>query len=135
MQAVQNVVGAMFDIKEVKECLTLSEYNKKPATIPEKMIDPSDYDSNKDLADGVASTLTDGEFKNYREFVADVKDDQTTERSANSPIYEGEDVDGNKWTGRKASMRRTADENGFDFTKIMRKPGDVIVELITKVAD
>ena len=105
----------------------------KPAPGQIRKIDKSDYASTKELGDEVAKTLTDGEFQTLPELVADIKDDQTTVESAQKPIYEGEDVDGDTWKGDKSSLRRIAEDAGYDVNKTAQKAEDYTVELVTSV--
>lgn len=105
----------------------------KPANRQIRKIDTKQYASTKELGDEVAKTLTDGEFQTLPELVADIKDDQTTVESVQKPIYEGEDIDGDTWKGDKSSVRRIAEDVGYDVNKTTKKSDDFTVELVTAV--
>ena len=75
----------------------------------------------------VAAKLTNGEFNNMKELVADCHDDETTAECPNGNIYEGVDVNGAQWSGKKSSYRKVLDDNNYT------SPEDFDVPVITKI--
>lgn len=130
MQSLQK----MWDIQEILDVIKASEYDAYEETTSGSgygpggqvstadyeaeeypVINPSDYDSDRQLADACAEAITGGEFDNMRELVADVKIDQATDDSITSKLYEGEDIEGNRWGGRKASVRSVCESENYDW--------------------
>lgn len=142
--AVQQTLHQMWDIKEILIVTLEDDYDpsystQQTVTVDNvsdgsaPLLDVSRYRNTEELQDAVAKTVTDGEFKDYDELMADIKADQTTETSAVKPIYEGEDILGNKWQGPKASIRRIGDEIDYDCAMKSKKVGDYDVEIVTRI--
>lgn len=142
--AVQQALHQMWDIKEILIVTLEDDYDpsystQQTVTVDNvfdgsaPLLDVSRYRNTEELQDAVAKTVTDGEFKDYDELMADIKADQTTETSAVKPIYEGEDILGNKWQGPKASIRRIGDEIDYDCAMKSKKVGDYDVEIVTRI--
>ena len=131
--AVQSL-QKMWDVQEILDVIRAAEYHYEtapsaagnsgasvPAASAESeslsgpVIDKNDYDTPKELADACAGAITGGEFSNIRELVADVKIDQATEDSITSRLYEGEDNEGNRWGGRKSSVRSICESESYDW--------------------
>lgn len=108
-----------------------------PATDTDINIDPSDYSSVKDLANSCASIVSGGEFNNYNELVADIKDDETTEQCADDDYYRGEDNEGMEWGGKKASVRLICEASNYDWSsqKPAKNDDEYDVEIITQIND
>ena len=153
MQSLQK----MWDIEEILNVIKAVEYAKyedessddddvttvdDDNTIEEAypVIDPAEYDTDRQLADACAEAITGGEFDNMRELVADVKVDQATDDSITSKLYEGEDIEGNRWGGRKASIRQICESENYDWS-IDGTPSsdpdnaDYDIKFITKLND
>ena len=143
--AIEQALHQMWDIKEIVIVTLERDYdssysveqpvinNNNSSSASEPLLDVNRYRNSEELQDAVAKTVTDGEFKDYDELIADIKADQTTETSATKPIYEGEDNFGNKWKGPKASIRRIGDEIGYDCAMKSKKVGEYDVEIVTRI--
>ena len=95
------------------------------------LIDPSNFSSTEEVADEVADILTDGEFDNHEELLADVHDDMTTEEYADDSIYECIHTESGKpWSGVKSSYRAAADDMNVDLDT----ESDHDVEIITNIS-
>ena len=95
------------------------------------LIDPSQFSSTEEVADEVADILTDGEFNNHEELLADVHDDMTTEEYADDSIYEGiHTKSGKPWSGVKSSYRATADDMNVDLDT----ESEHDIEIITSIS-
>ena len=119
-------------VREYWDIAEIIDIYLKPEPGQIRKIDTNTYSSTKELGNEVAKTLSDGEFQTLPELVADIKDDQTTIKSANLPVYEGVDIDGDDWKGNKASIRMIAEAQGYDVDA-PKKRDDFEVELVTSV--
>ena len=151
--AVFQVVMEYWDIKEIVDCYFDRDSFKDAAdeaqydeTVTYKgdvlyadggevehdvLIDPSKFSDTEEIADEVADILTDGEFDNHEELLADVHDDMTTEEYADDSIYEGIHTESGKpWSGVKSSYRATADDMNVDLDT----ESDHDVEIITSIS-
>lgn len=122
--AVQSL-EKMWDVQEILDVIRASEYDSYETPVSSSsvsagseygpVIDKDDYSTPKELADACAEAITGGEFDNMRELVADVKADQATEDSITTKLYEGEDNEGNRWGGRKSSVRSICESEDYDW--------------------
>jgi hypothetical protein len=148
MQSLQK----MWDIEEILNVIKASEYSQyedddEDVSVDDNdssdaypVIDPAEYETDRQLADACAEAITGGEFDNMRELVADVKIDQATDDSITSKLYEGEDIEGNRWGGRKASVRQICESENYDWTSggtqgFDPDNADYDVKFITKLSD
>lgn len=125
--AQRSAVRMFWDIKEIIDVFL------KPEGGQAHKIDTNKFSSTEQLGNEVAKTLTDGEFQTLPELVADIKDDQATIESAQKPIYEGVDIDGDTWKGDKASVRAVAEEMNYDYRKPASQGDDYTVECVTAI--
>ena len=151
--AIFQVVMEYWDIKEIVDCYFDRDSFKDAAdeaqydeTVTYKgdvlyadggelehavLIDPSKFSDTEEVADAVADILTDGEFDNHEELLADVHDDMTTEEYADDSIYEGIHTESGKpWSGVKSSYRATADDMNVDLDT----ESDHDIEIITSIS-
>ena len=151
--AIFQVVMEYWDIKEIVDCYFDRDSFKDVAdeaqydeTVTYKgdvlyadggegehdvLIKPEEFSSTEEVADAVADILTDGEFDNHEELLADVHDDMTTEEYADDSIYEGIHTEtGKPWSGVKSSYRATADDMNVDLDT----DSDHDVEIITNIS-
>lgn len=126
--AQNQALRSFWDIKEIIDIYL------KPEGIQARKIDADKFSSKAELGNEVAKTLTDGEFQTLPELVADIKDDQATVESISKPLYEGVDIDGDTWKGNKSSMRKVAEEQGFNVNQ-PRGKDEYEVELVTSIND
>ena len=131
--AISEALHDFWDIKEIIDVI----YNGKNDNYPTehtfdvgdspKVINLDDYASVRDAAPDIISTMTDGEFNNLDEIIADKNDDDTTERCADGNMYEGVDNENNKWKGRKASYREILNSGNY------RSNSDYDIEIVTNI--
>jgi hypothetical protein len=131
--AIQDVLHQFWDIKEIIDV----HYEGKGDADNDTVFDISELDSVKNLGTSLNETpisqeeisqkMTNGEFNDINEIVADIKDDETTENCPAGNIYEGVDVDGNEWSGNKSSYREILDNNTYDTTD------DYDIEIVTEI--
>ena len=134
--AADRAIRKLWDVKEVVSVGLKRNYN--PASVVGKpsraVIDPADYGTGSQLANACATIVTGGEFNNMTELVADIKDDATTEKSASSDeYYEGVDIDGEEWGGRKSSVRMICESENYDWAAKKSDPEDFEVEIVTDI--
>ena len=131
--AISEALHDFWDIKEIIDVI----YNGKNDNYPTehtfdvgdspKVINLDDYASVRDAAPDIISTMTDGEFNNLDEIIADKNDDETTERCVDGNMYEGVDNENNKWKGRKASYREILNSGNY------RSNSDYDIEIVTDI--
>ena len=145
-QAANETIRQFWDVKEIidvqlKRNYDADAYHKRNAAsdaassdVTTPVISADDYSTTGKLADACASIVTGGEFKNITELVADIHDDETTATSgANDDMYEGQDVDGGEWGGKKSSVRLICENENYDWTKGQNSSEDFPVEIITQI--
>ena len=149
--AVNEVIREFWDVKEVVAVVIMDAYDENdyhhkggtasgsasaPGTsVPPVVIDPEDYPTDRDLANACASIVTGGEFNNYNELVADMKDDTATEKSAKGDIYAGETEEGEQWFGNKSSVRMICESEDYDWMQPTgtAQKDNYKVEIVTEV--
>lgn len=135
--AARECIREFWDVKEIIEVMLKRNYKpeahqKQNATAT--VINPDDYASDKELANACATIVTGGEFKDMTELVADIKDDETTENTTNEDkMYSGQDIDGDEWTGNKASVRMICESENYDWAAKQSKDGDFDVEIVASI--
>ena len=141
--AAMQSLDKMWDIQEILNVIKASEYEEyedvssddSDAEYP--VINPDDYDNTRQFADACAEAITGGEFDNMRELAADVKIDQATEDSISTRLYEGEDIEGKRWGGRKACVRSICESENYDWTSGANDPeyADYDIKFVTELGD
>ena len=145
--AANETIRQFWDVKEIIDVFLKSKYNpndfhrkdsgtsatsSSTATAP--IIDPESFNSTEALANTCASIITGGEFNNMTELVADIKDDQTTENTTSEDeFYEGQDIDGRDWEGKKSSVRMVCESENFDWASKTKNNDEYEVEIITSI--
>lgn len=128
--AIDQIIHGFWDVKRISDVVP------KISVLPDgnqggNIIDPNMITDESSFMNRVSNIVTDGEFNNMEELVADIKDDKVTKDCADGNIYEGTDETyGTEWSGRKASYRETADELGITLGN---DPDDYEVEIMTYV--
>lgn len=128
--AIDQIIHGFWDVKRISDVVP------KISVLPDgnqggNIIDPNTITDESSFMNRISNIVTDGEFNNMEELVADIKDDKVTKDCADGDIYEGTDETyGTEWSGRKASYRETAEELGITLGN---DPDDYEVEIMTYV--
>lgn len=150
--AANEVIREFWDVKEIVAVVIMEAYDENDyhhkgssasgsasapgISVPPVVIDPEDYPTDRELANACASIVTGGEFNNYNELVADMKDDIATEESADGDIYTGETEEGEEWSGNKSSVRMICEAENYDWMQpVSGGPQDdnYKIEIVTEV--
>lgn len=125
--AVNKAIAEVSDIKEIKNVIFEDDY--KGAKNPENLV----VDPNQNtiaLGNEIANKLTDGQFSNMSELVADVKDDETTLKCATGDMYTGTDNTGREWEGPKSSYMEVLNS---DVKKYSDAEQDYGINVVLKI--
>jgi len=126
--AIDQIIHGFWDVKQVSDVVpkvSVSGNRQGNVINPDTITDESAFMNN------ISKVVTDGEFDDMKELVADIKDDKTTQECADGNIYEGTDeVYGTVWSGRKSSYRETAEELGITLGN---NANDYDIEIMTYV--
>lgn len=125
--AIKAAVSEVNDIKEIKNVVYDADY--KEAENPETQIVNPDQ-STVALANDIADKISDGQFDNLPELVADIKDDETTVKCATGDEYSGIDNTGREWSGPKSSYMEVLKSDEAKYTDDEKDYG---IDLVVKI--